>query len=125
MIRLILALVVWYFSFGLAATYGGIWHSQSNPTPNAHVQIIGGAAEVGTLRRAWDRDWSLTRADGSELRVSDSDMVLSVGPSGRSLTYWQLWRAWVPVATVTCGFVLFVIWPGLRQLTKRPLNIRN
>jgi len=119
MIRLLCALLVWYFAFGLATTYGGIWHSQSHPSPNASVQFIGGETESGTLRRAWNRDWELTRSDGSKLHFSDaSTVVFRYERPAESLTFWQQWRAWGPVVLVSFCFLMFAIMPVLSRVTK-------
>lgn len=119
MIRLLCALLVWYFSFGLATTYGGIWHSQNHPSPNARVQFIGGETASGTLRRAWNRDWEMTKSDGSTLHFSDaSTVVFRYELPAESLTFFQLWRAWVPVVVVSLCFLMFAILPGMLRITK-------
>jgi hypothetical protein len=119
MIRFIFALVGLYFSVALAITYGGIWHSQSHPTPNVQVRFADGTTESGTLKRAWNRNWVLTKDSGSELRFSDDAKVsLSFTPTDKKLDYWQQWRAWGPVVLAYWGFLLFAVWPWLRLSRK-------
>lgn len=130
MIRFAIGAIVGYILFGFAVIYGGIWQSQSYPTPGVQVQVIGGIVESGTLRRAWNRDLVLTKANGSEVRFPDGSNIVLIFPrTSEPISYWRKWRAWGPPVLVSCLFLLFVLWPRFRQLTrysnKRSQNYRE
>ncbi|MBF5007808.1 hypothetical protein [Diaphorobacter caeni] len=120
MIRIILALLIWYFSIGAAITYGDIWQSQNNPTTNVQVQHDNGLTEVGSLQRAWSRDWILLKEGGATSNLKDlSKVSLTIKPPAEPPSYWTLWRSWLPMTLVSLATIIFVIYGSVIPLFLR------
>lgn len=120
LIRVIIAFVVWFYLSEFAVTYGGIWQSQSNPTPNVQVQLQNGAAEIGSLQQTWSRDWVLLKKDGSISNLKDlSYVTLSFPVPSEVPDFWAFWRSWLPLALVSGATIFFVLFTGLLPLLQR------
>lgn len=75
--KLLIALVVWWYSMDAALLYGGIWDSQANPT-EVVVTLPGGGQLAGTMTRDWNRNYVVTAPDGAEARFQAYDSLAYV-----------------------------------------------
>ena len=115
-LRIVAIMALWWYAFGVASTYGAIWHSQVHPARNVTLQFADGNEETGDLRRNWDRTWALSHSDGSARLFERTDwIVMRAHPDGSGLDYWQMWRSWGPVVLVTWACGAFLAWPWVRR----------
>ena len=116
--RVLLVLVVWWFAFGEAATYGAIWHGQAHPTRGVELVLNSGAVVTGDLTPNWDKSWALVSGDGTTRIVQTGDWrVLRTQAGGSALGPWQMWRSWGPVGLVTGVCVFLLMLPAFRRIT--------
>lgn len=113
MIRIVVLAVLWWWAFGQAIVYGGIWQTQHAPAADVEVQSQSGYVERGALSRGWDRRWILVRADGSQVFfLPNAAVSIRVPARAQVPSYQSLWREWVPPVAVTMIFIAAVLWPG-------------
>ena len=116
LIRIILALVIGWFLFGTAITYGGVWDLMANPHQNVEVAFSNGTTHKGSLSKDWGRQWVLvsTSESGNFKTITFTDegiQMMSFPRLEKSESLWLSthWRAILPVFLVLMGAVTFCI----------------
>jgi len=119
MLRLIVIIVVWWFSISYVMSYSSIWQSRAHPSAGVEMTTASGESLRGTLSRDWNGDWVLVKEDHSVRRFSDlSSVSVSFPKPSEPPSFWKLWRSWAPVLAVSCLF-MFIAWSYVGPLRNR------